>query len=53
MHASRESAGNTYESAGKAAATAMKVADKSAGKLQPARTSEDPRDLHERFSRNF
>jgi hypothetical protein len=29
----------------------MKVADKSAGKLQPARTSEDPRDLHERFSR--
>jgi hypothetical protein len=49
MHASHESAGNTCESAGKAVASAMKVADKSAGNLQPARTHEDLHDLHARF----
>ena len=51
MHACwiRESAGKACESAGKAVASAMKVADKSAGNLQPARTHEDLHDLHARF----
>ena len=49
VHANARFAGNSYESAGKAVATAMKVAAKSAGNLQPARIHEDLHDLHARF----
>ena len=47
MHAGqRESAGKAYGSAGKDAANAMKVTDKSAGNFQRSRTHEDLHDLH-------